>query len=269
MSEKSWLGVDDSAAKQYEASIKLFNQPLVDALVKSAVGFGDAVLDVACGTGIAARSASRAVGESGRVVGTDVNPEMVALAQTVPNEGGCVISWQAASGLDLPFEDGEFDAVVCSQGVQFFADTGAGLAEMARVTRAGGRLAISVWTPRQESPFLDAQFNMLAEFAGLDLSLLNTAHAVDAAQVRDWFVDAGLNQVEVTSIESVASLPPVREYSPQHLSAMPRPWTDPFFELDDSTREKAMAFVEDWLADYTTPTGLVAPFRTFLAKATI
>lgn len=74
----------------------------------------------------------------------DLNPAMVAQARTVPEDSGAKLSWCEASALDLPFGDGEFDTVICQQGLQFFPDPSAGVREMARVGRAGGRIGVTV-----------------------------------------------------------------------------------------------------------------------------
>lgn len=265
MSDDSWQRLDEQSISQYAKQID-FHEPLAVALVDAVVREGDAVLDVACGSGIATRPAARVAGVSGRVVGADINPGMVAVAASVPNESECEITWRQASGLDLPFGDGEFDSVVCSQGLQFFPDQAAGLAEMARVTRSGGRVGVAVWTQMVDSPFFDAQFNMLIELCGVDPALPNGAFTTGEDQVRGWFTAAGLDDVEVVTVSTMASLPPVREFSPAHLSAIV--WSEGFFELDDQAQHAAVSYVEDRLVDYRTDEGIDVPFVTFIATAT-
>jgi SAM-dependent methyltransferase len=257
--------LNERAIGQYAKHL-LFHEPLAVALVNAVVSEGDAVLDVACGAGIATRPAAQVAGASGRVVGTDLNPAMVAVAASIPNEPGCEITWQEASALELPFADGEFDAVVCSQGVQFFPDKAAGLAEMARVAVSGGRLGVAVWTQMADSPFFDAQFDMLVDHCGVDPALPNGAFTTGEDQVRGWFTSAGLDSVEVVTVSTTASLPPVREFSPVHLSAVP--WSEGFFELDDQARYDAVTDVEDRLGDYRTDEGIDVPFVTFIAITT-
>ena len=93
---------------------------------------GDRVLDVACGTGLVSRLFAGRVAE---VVGVDVTEEMAEQAR--PHLSRLVV----APAEDLPFEDGEFDLVVCRQGVQFM-DLPAAVEEMVRVVRPGGRVVI-------------------------------------------------------------------------------------------------------------------------------
>lgn len=94
---------------------------------------GDAILDVACGTGLVSRLFA---GRGRRLVGVDITPEMAVRARDVLDE--LVI----APAEELPFRDGTFDIVVCRQGLQFMTLPDA-VREMARVTRPGGRIVLA------------------------------------------------------------------------------------------------------------------------------
>lgn len=96
------------------------------------------VLDLACGTGDTTFMVARRASE-GRVVGSDINPRMMALAETKrpPNTGH--VQFVEASGASLPFPDASFDRVTCTYAGRGFPDWPAVLAEMYRVLRPGGR----------------------------------------------------------------------------------------------------------------------------------
>src|SRR5262245_4443413 len=79
------------------------------------IGEGSSVLGVACGTGIAARTAADRAGPAGRVVGVDLNPSMLTVAARVRPD----IEWRQADATALPFGDGEFDVVVCQMALMF------------------------------------------------------------------------------------------------------------------------------------------------------
>ncbi len=96
---------------------------------------GEHVLDVACGTGIVARSVAPLVGAQGQVVAVDYNPAMLAMARTIPAPTGAAIEWREGDAADLP--DCCFDLVTCQQGLQFFPDRAAAVREMRRVSGAG------------------------------------------------------------------------------------------------------------------------------------
>ena len=121
--------------------------PAALELVKAAgVGVDDQVLDVACGTGVVARTAAAKTRSSEQVTGADVNgPMLGAAAGFAENVGLSDIQWIECDAADMPFSDEIFDVTFCQQGLQFMPDKAGALREMARVTKPAGRLALSVW----------------------------------------------------------------------------------------------------------------------------
>ena len=108
------------------------------AVRRAEVRPGDRVLDCATGTGDLAIAFRKAAGDSGRVVGTDFVPEMLELARLKAQN----IEWDVADVTRLPFEDASFDVASISFGIRNVGDPRAGLAEMARVVRSGGRVIV-------------------------------------------------------------------------------------------------------------------------------
>ena len=144
MTQERWQ-VSDSAATLYERyAVGGFFSAFADDLLRRAVlQPGERVLDLACGTGIAARKAAPSVGASGSVTGADLNPGMLAEAQRqVPDALGIV--WRECDAAALPFADASFDVVLCQQGMQFMPDKPATAAEIRRVLAPGGRVVASV-----------------------------------------------------------------------------------------------------------------------------
>jgi ubiquinone/menaquinone biosynthesis C-methylase UbiE len=76
----------------------------------------EAVLDIACGTGVVAREAAKS---GAKVTGLDLNEGMLVVARGVPSEGS-PIEWAEGSALDLPFPSDRFDVILCQLGLQFF-----------------------------------------------------------------------------------------------------------------------------------------------------
>jgi SAM-dependent methyltransferase len=242
--------------------------PFVEAMVATSVKRGDAVLDAACGTGFATRAAARVVGSNGRVVGSDINAGMVAMAQSVPWAGEAEITWREASALDLPFSDDEFDTVICQQGAQFFPNVSEGLAEMARVTRPGGRLAATIWAGIDHSPFFTTEFEMLVRFCETDPRTLGGTFVEGGErEISNWFASAGLGGTGVEYLERAVALPPIAEYVPEHLKALL--WSAGFFELSSKEQALAIVWMEERLADYRTEGGIDVPFGSYLATAAI
>ena len=104
---------------------------------------GDAVLDVACGTGNVAIPAALA---GARVTGVDLTPEHFPAARTRAAEAGVEVDWVEGDAEALPFEDDSFDAVLSSFGCMFAPRHAVAAAELTRVLRPGGRLGITAFT---------------------------------------------------------------------------------------------------------------------------
>ena len=111
-----------------------------DLVEVAALQPSERVLDIACGTGIVARTAARKLGSGGRVVGLDLSAPMLAVARTAATAEGMTVEWREGSAAKLPLPDGAFDIVFCQQGLQFFPDRPAALREMFRVLSPRGTL---------------------------------------------------------------------------------------------------------------------------------
>jgi demethylmenaquinone methyltransferase/2-methoxy-6-polyprenyl-1,4-benzoquinol methylase len=120
---------------------------------RTELGPGDSALDVCCGTGDLAFELARRVGPDGRVVGCDFSERMLELARDKAGDAtSAPVTFEWADALELPYEDASFDAVTVGFGVRNLADLDRGLAELARVLRPGGRLAILEITQPQRPP---------------------------------------------------------------------------------------------------------------------
>jgi ubiquinone/menaquinone biosynthesis C-methylase UbiE len=105
---------------------------------------GEAVLDVGCGTGALALEASRRVGATGRVCGIDPGPKQITRARAEAERAGLPIDFQVGVIEQLAFPDHLFEVVLSTLVMHHLPDDlkRLGLAEMARVLKAGGRLVI-------------------------------------------------------------------------------------------------------------------------------
>jgi demethylmenaquinone methyltransferase/2-methoxy-6-polyprenyl-1,4-benzoquinol methylase len=128
---------------------------------ESVVRPGDRVLDACCGTGDLAL-ADRAAG--GDVLGVDFSGRMLERAQRKAPD----VEWVQADATALPFEDETFDAVTVGFGIRNLPDLEAGLRELARVTRPGGRLGcLEITRPKGVlRPFFRLWFDGLVPLAG-------------------------------------------------------------------------------------------------------
>lgn len=108
------------------------------------LGAGERVLDVACGTGNLAIPAART---GAGVTGIDIAPNLVAQAKARAAAESLTIGFDVGDAEQLPYESGSFDASVTMFGAMFAARPERAAAELLRVTRSGGRVAMANWTP--------------------------------------------------------------------------------------------------------------------------
>jgi demethylmenaquinone methyltransferase/2-methoxy-6-polyprenyl-1,4-benzoquinol methylase len=128
---------------------------------EAVVAPGDEVLDACCGTGDLALAAERA---GGRVTGLDFSERMLERAR----RKSASVRWVRGDALALPFADGSFDAATVGFGIRNVDDLEAGLRELVRVLRPGGRLGcLEITRPRGLlRPFFRLWFDGLVPLAG-------------------------------------------------------------------------------------------------------
>jgi SAM-dependent methyltransferase len=120
------------------------------------IGRGSQVLDVAAGAGEPAITAAARVGPTGRVLATDISPNILRFADraaTARGVGG-IVETRVLDGENLELADASFDAVISRLGLMYFPDRQRGLAEMRRVLRPGGRIAILAFSTADKNGFM-------------------------------------------------------------------------------------------------------------------
>jgi ubiquinone/menaquinone biosynthesis C-methylase UbiE len=206
--------VSGSAAESYErfAVGRLFRQLAERFLEGVPLKPGDRVLDVACGTGIVARVAAPRVAPSGKVVGFDLNEGMLAVARACSAEEGTSIAWKQGDATALPFADGEFDVVLCQQGLQFVPDKARALAEMRRVVAPGGVIALGVFGAVNR--FDGALAEALAEYVDDKVAKLSLARFAlgDLGTLRPLLEQAGLDAIDVRTVAITRQVLPTQEW---------------------------------------------------------
>ena len=135
---------------------------------------GQVVLDVACGTGIVARTARPLVGSAGRVVGVDLNEAMLTVARRVAPG----IEWRQGDVASLPFAAGSFDVVLCQMALMFFPDRPRALRELARVVAPGGTVAVCVPAALADQPAYGPLVEAAVRIAGPEAASLLGAYWV-------------------------------------------------------------------------------------------
>lgn len=164
---------------------------------------GDAILDVATGPGTVARPAARLAGPTGRVTGVDLSSAMLTNARSFAAEvGSAPIEYVESPATGMPFPGESFDRAYCQQGLQHMSDPAAALAEIRRVLRPAGRLAVAIW---QQSPF--SLFRQVVSELGISAEGAQpSTFGRDAHDLARALEQAGFTNVEVQTRELVSVL---------------------------------------------------------------
>jgi len=184
---------------------QLFDPWARELLARADAPRGASVLDVACGPGTLTRIAAAHVGAQGRVLGSDISAPMLAQAAQIDAEAGAApISYLERSVTDMGLADHSFDVVLCQQGLQFFPDRPAALAEMRRVLAPGGRILIATWAAEQPLGLFGPIAQAVAA-AGVPEPFPRAfdplSYALDAGELRALLGDAGFDEVDVQTVQ--------------------------------------------------------------------
>jgi ubiquinone/menaquinone biosynthesis C-methylase UbiE len=262
MNEHEQWHLTAEAAELYERYVaRYILGPWAPSLVDAAhVTVGERVLDVACGTGVVARIAAQRVGPTGRIVGLDLNPGMIRVAQSLPAPVGAPIEWLVRSAVDLRLEAESFDVVLCQQGLQFFHDKALALREMRRVLRRSGRLALSVWN--NVGLYNSAVGEALVRFVGSETAVRFCAsrQAPAREELERLAREAGFSQVAVHLDRMDVHLPSLDQFTLHHLAATPI--APVVAAAAPETRERVGASVMNQLQRYADGDGVTYPEET-------
>jgi len=215
------------------------------------IGPGQRVLDVACGTGVAACEAAGRVGPDGSVTGLDRNADMLAVAGRIAP----AIDWRLGMAEALPFDDAVFDAVVSQFGLMFFDDRAAALKEMMRVLKPDGRLVVAVWDTLENSPGYAAVTVLLEGLFGTHVADAMRAPFVlgETDRLRALFESAGITDAQISSREGTARFASIEAWVHTDVKG----WTLADI-IDDAQYERLLAEAQRDLARFCRDDGRVA-----------
>jgi SAM-dependent methyltransferase len=259
-----------TAGEAYEAFLvpALFRPWAEAVLTRQPLPAGAHVLDVACGTGIGARLAARAVGAGGRVAGLDADEGMLAVARrTERTVEDAPIEWLHGDALALPFEAATFDRVLCFEGIQFFPDQVTGLSEMRRVLRPGGRLLASLWGPLEANPAYEALAEGLRAFVSDAAGRLPPFTLSDSEAVRGIVSAAGFTQVLVTDETLTFTVPSAAAFVDWVAAGAPTTRRN-LAQLPEARRADFTRLVVERLERYRTTHALSVPSHRNIVVAT-
>jgi len=195
----------DRIAGQYDRSgprfFSYFGQRLVDMAGLSA---GAQSLDLASGRGAVLFPAAAAVGAQGHVTGVDLSERMIIeLSQEIQHLGATNIDVLQMDVEDLQFPDASFDFVTCGFGLFFFPQLSRALADVHRVLRPGGRIAVSLWDRSMDDQwawfYQEAQAHLPVDPAAKPVLSRPPAGELDTrAGLESVLIEAGFHNVQLT-----------------------------------------------------------------------
>jgi SAM-dependent methyltransferase len=249
------LQVQIDAARAYDSLFvpALFAQWASKVADTAMIQSGDKVLDVACGTGALTRAVRSRTGETGKVVGLDPNPGMLAVAK----ELAPAIDWRRGAAEAMPFPEASFDVVVSQFGLMFFADRALALREMLRVLAPKGRLVVAVWDDLDSMPAFAGEVVLLDRLAGRAAADPLRAPFVlgDREKLTAMFRDAGAVSITTRNEKGVARFPGIRVMVEADL----RGWLPIMgVVLGEEQIERILREAEKALAEYVGPDGRTA-----------
>lgn len=262
--------VDTTAAQAYENHLvpALFGPWAQRVVDLGAPVAGETVLDLACGTGIGARLAAPRVAPGGRVVSSDADAAMVAVAERMAAGAGLPadveLEFHATPAEDPVVPDGSVDLCLCMQGPQFVADPPAAMAVARRALKPGGRLAASAWSVMADNKGHHAIAQAL-EARGL-APATKPFSLGEAEAARALLTGAGFEVAIFDTTDHIALFASVEAFVDGVAAGAPAT-RHALAQLSRADRADFLADVTRLLRPYERPDGLALPTRAHLVLA--
>lgn len=237
-------------------------------LAAAAIGNGDRVLDIGCGTGQSTLLAARAATKVS-ALGVDLSSHMLAHARRrAADEGIDNVSFEQADAQIHPFESAAFDVAISNTGATFFGDLVAGLTNIGRALRSGGRLALLTWQRLPNNEWVREFTGALA--AGRDIpapppDAPSPFALSDPDRVRTILTSAGFTDIELegTNEGMWFGIKPGDAY--QFVLGL-LGWM--LEGLDDDGRARALDALRSLMATHETPDGVIFDSAVWVVRAT-
>ncbi|TDE11234.1 methyltransferase domain-containing protein [Jiangella asiatica] len=240
----------------------------LDPLFRAALGIrkGDRVLDVGCGSGRPTRDAAR-IATDGFVIGVDLSRTRIEQARELADlEGLRNVAFDVADAQAHPFPDADFDVVMSRFGTMFFAEPVVAFTNLARATRPGGRLVMTVWRERAANEWSGPLIDAILSGAGPAPSDDGPFSLADRVSTRSLLESAGFGDVEFSELSR-----------PVWYGADVDAAFDAVLQLRDPRRalgrfagadlERARERLRAQLAAHATPEGVIFDARAWLVVA--
>jgi len=234
-----------------------------------AIGPGEQVLDIGCGTGETTAALARRVGAGGSVLGIDISRPLLDVANArARSEGIANVRFAEADAQTFRFEPASFDALYSRFGVMFFEDPAAAFANLRGALRAEGRLAFVCWRSRDENPFMTLPTRVGSAFLdnppAFDPAAPGPFAFADAGRLRGLLTAASFTDVAIAPFDDTFMGDPASVRQTME-------WRDPLNRLlaesDAGRRAEIDAALDAALAPFIRDGRVTLPAATWLVSA--
>jgi ubiquinone/menaquinone biosynthesis C-methylase UbiE len=172
------------------------------------------VLELAAGTGIVTRKLRDELADDCKLVATDLNTPMLAIAKTKFQKDE-LVRFEQADATNLQYTDASFDFVICQFGVMFFPDKKRSHTEVLRVLKPGGTYLFTLWDSMEANPFARLIHETIAGFFPENPpEFYKVPYGYnDADEVRDLVISAGFSEVIVERPAINSTIASVRDFA--------------------------------------------------------
>jgi SAM-dependent methyltransferase len=231
---------------------------------------GERVLELACGPAGTGLAAAQLVGPQGEVVLSDVAVEMTGIGAA----RAAALGFRNVRARELDLEDidepdGSYDVVLCREGLMFAFDPARAAREIRRVLKPGGRVAVSVWGPREKNPWLSIVFDAVSAQLGKPTpppGVPSPFSLPDSEALADLLRSAGLADVLVSDLPVATHAGSFEEWSAR-TTALAGPLASLLVSLPEGATQALRARLRAAARPYETPAGLSFPGVALLASA--
>lgn len=215
----------DNAAAGWQtwwATIERGAQRVSDKLVELAeIKPGDRVLDIATGIGEPAVTAARRVKPNGKVVATDISPQMLAIAKARAKSLGLdsVMEFRESDAEALDFPKSTFNAILSRWGLMFLPNLPAALVMIKQLLAPDGRLSAAVWSAPSKVPLLDLVFSTVRKQINAPAPPAGTPGPfalADAGALERSFRQAGFKDIRIEILEITFGFDSPESYTRLH-----------------------------------------------------
>jgi SAM-dependent methyltransferase len=232
---------------------------------------GSRVLDVAAGTGDQTLMAARRVGPTGNVLATDDSASMLKIAaEAARNEGLANVETRVMNAENLALDADSFDAVISRIALMLFPNPAKALAEMRRVVKPGGRVAVIVFSAIEKNPYHGIPFGIVRRLGNIPppapgepwMYALGDPRALEDLFKRARFPNVSVHALAIQRrFHSAADAIQTMKNSAVDLRELMN-------RLNEADRELAWAEIEQQLRQFEGPNGFEAPGEVLIGVGT-